>query len=70
MSSVVTFLAVELEPFADGVENRNGILHVTRRAIAQADEVLALRLNREVRVKRGDAINPRRRNIERRGDVG
>jgi hypothetical protein len=40
------------------------------RAIAQANEVLALRLNREVRVKRGDAENARRRNVQRRGDVG
>ena len=64
------FLAFELEALADGVENRNGILHVARRAVAQADEVLALRLNREVRIKRGDAENARRRNVQRRGDVG
>ena len=38
------FFAFELEPLADGVEDRDGILHVARRAVAQADEVFALRL--------------------------
>jgi hypothetical protein len=38
---------------------------MTRRAVAKADEMLALRLDCEVRVKRGDAENARWRNVQR-----
>jgi hypothetical protein len=69
MSSVV-FFCLPAEAFADGVEDRDGILHVAGRAVAQADEVLALRLDGEVRVKRGHAEHARRRDVQRGGDIG
>ena len=62
-------LFVEPQPFADRVEDGDRILDVAGRPVAQADDVLAFRLDREVSVEGRYAIDARRGYVQRRGYV-
>ena len=62
-------LLVNAQPLAQRIQNRQRVLHVAGRAIAEANDMLALRLQRKVGVERGHAKHARRRHTQSRGDV-